>query len=400
MKRNFPDWLTAFVKYSSYTEAPPIMHFFGGISAIAGALRRKVWFDQVFFRWYPSFYIVFVAPPGIVAKSTTADVAMELLREVPGIKFGPDSVTWQSLVKTFSEANEAFEYNGEWHPMSPVNLVASEFGNLINFQDRDMINLFITLWDGRKRYEKETKMSGNDVVEAPWINVIACTTPHWIADNMSKITIGGGFTSRCIFIYADKKEKYAAYLEDSIPDRKALEQIRLNLIQDLEHISLNLVGPYRLMPDAKIWGKDWYERLWSQDYSSTGEDWKAGYIARKQTHLHKLAMVIAAANRDEMEIHLNDMHLANLMLEQTEMDAAKVFSKIGLSEEAVQATRLLDYINQKGEVPYEEAYRVVHAAFPNFKDFEGIITGLVRANYIQLLQRGNSFVIAPVNRGK
>lgn len=398
MKRNFDDWLKAFVQYSSYTEAPPLMHFFGGVSAIAGALRRKVWFDQVFFRWYPSFYIVFVAPPGIVAKSTTADVAMELLREVPGIKFGPDSVTWQSLVTTFSEANESFEYNGEWHPMSPVNLVASEFGNLINFTDREMINLFITLWDGRKRYEKETKMSGKDIVEAPWINLIACTTPHWIADNMSQITIGGGFTSRCIFIYADKKEKYVPYLDESVP--AGMAEFRRKLIQDLEHISIHIVGPYTMTPEAKSWGKEWYERLWKADYSEASEDWKNGYIARKQTHLHKLAMIISASQRDNTLIHLPDMELAEVMLLATEANASKVFAKIGLSEDASQTLRLLEYIRKRGAATYEEAYRIVHHMFPNAKDFEGIVAGLIRAGYIQMAQEGTSIVLRVVDKGK
>jgi hypothetical protein len=82
------------------------MYFWVGVSAIAGALRRKVWIDQAYFRWHPNMYIILVAPPGIVSKSTTASVAMRLLRRVPGIKFGPDVVTWQALVGAFAEATE------------------------------------------------------------------------------------------------------------------------------------------------------------------------------------------------------------------------------------------------------------------------------------------------------
>ena len=132
--RNFPNWLSAFLEYASHTEAPKIMHTWAGVSAIAGALRRKVWIDQYYYRWTPNFFVILVAPPGVVSKSTTADVAMSLLRDVPGIKFGPDVVTWQSLVTSFAAACESFEYDGDWHPMSAMTLVSSELGNLINIR--------------------------------------------------------------------------------------------------------------------------------------------------------------------------------------------------------------------------------------------------------------------------
>lgn len=133
MTRQFPDWLQAYLEYSSYTEAPKHMRFWCAVSAVAGALRRKVWIDQAYFKWYPNFYVVLVAPPGVVSKSTTASVAMQLLRAVPGVRFGPDIVTWPALVTGFAAAAEAFEYPaGVWNVMSSMTLESSEFGNLLN----------------------------------------------------------------------------------------------------------------------------------------------------------------------------------------------------------------------------------------------------------------------------
>ena len=210
--RNYADWLKAYLKYAEATEAPQHMHFWSGVSAVAGALRRKVWIDQAYFKWYPNFYIVLVAPPGIVSKSTTVGIAMDLLRKVPGIHFGPDVVTWQSLVERFASITEAFEYQSEYHPMSAMTLESSEFGNLLDPQDKGMIDLMVALWDGKQGgFEKSTKSSGNDVVENPWINLIACTTPSWINGNFPEYMIGGGFTSRTIFVYADQKAKFIAY---------------------------------------------------------------------------------------------------------------------------------------------------------------------------------------------
>src|SRR5881392_954145 len=135
MARNFSDWLEGFCDYAQFGEAPRNMYFWVGVSAIAGALRRKVWIDQAYFKWYPNFYIILVAPPGIVSKSTTAGLAMQLLRRVPGINFGPDVVTWQALVGSFQEASEMFPYGDDYLPMCALTIESSEFGNLLNPAD-------------------------------------------------------------------------------------------------------------------------------------------------------------------------------------------------------------------------------------------------------------------------
>lgn len=373
-------WLNEYVDYASVTEAPRLMHFFAGVSAVAGALRRKVWIDMRRFQWTPNFFIIFVAPPGVVSKSTTADIAMDLLKSIPGVKFGPDVVTWPALVSAFASAGESFLYGDEWLPMSALTLVASELGNLINPQDREMVNLYINLWDGRKSLEKVTKMSGSDMVEAPWINLLGCTTPHWIADNMPSATIGGGFTSRCIFVYAEKKERFVAYVDEAINGNDVLR--REALISDLEHIATSIIGPYTILDSARAWGREWYERVWTTRPEEIEDDRLDGYVARKQTHLHKLAIVLAASVRDERVIERDDLQLADRMLTSAEVDLSKVFARIGKTEDAMQAERFFQYIERRGDCPYEEAVRFAQAYFTDFRNFEGMLAGFMRSNTI------------------
>lgn len=386
MSRRLEDWLQSYVRYAGVTEAPRLMHYFAGVAAVAGALRRKVWIDMKRYQWTPSFYIVFVAPPGIVAKSTTADIAMDLLKRVPGVKFGPDVVTWPALVSAFASAGESFPYGDEWLPMSALTLVASELGNLVIPQDREMVNLYITLWDGRKTYEKVTKTSGNDSIEAPWINMLGCTTPHWIADNMPPATVGGGFTSRCIFIYAEKKEQFVAYVDEAI--RAEDDGEREALIHDLEHIALNLVGQYHLAPDARAWGREWYEDIWTNRPPEIEDTRLDGYVARKQTHLHKLAMVIAASARDELIILKEDLQMANTMLRRAEADLGKVFSRIGKTEDSTQAERFVAYVQKRGECNYADALKAVGDYFTDLRDFEGMLNMLLRAGTLTLITNG------------
>lgn len=368
------------------------MYFWVGVSAVAGALRRKVWIDQAYFRWYPNFYIVLVAPPGIVSKSTTASVAMRLLRRVPGVKFGPDVVTWQALVGAFAEATEMFKLGDDYLAMSAITIESSEFGNLLNPADKDMVDLLVSLWDGKQgAFEKRTKMSGNDKIENPWINLIACTTPAWIAGNFPEYMIGGGFTSRCIFVYAQDKYKYVAYPGLHVPDD--LKSTEDRLVQDLEHISLRICGEYKLSNEAVEWGEAWYQHHYTHRPQGLDDDRFGGYIARKQTHIHKLAMVLSAATKDRLVITADDLSVANKMVTDLEEDMPGVFGKIGRTDLSVQTERFISYVDRMKTVEVSEAYRFIHAYFPSYQEFEDVLQGCLRSNQIRMEQRGSKMML-------
>ncbi|MBV5322712.1 MAG: DUF3987 domain-containing protein [Ilumatobacteraceae bacterium] len=325
-----------------------------------------------------------------MAKSTTIDISTDLLKQVPGIKFGPNAITWQALVTAFAAASESFEYQSEWHPMSPLTLVASELGSLLNLQDKEMINLLIELWDGKRSYEKITKMSGNDVVEAPWINLQAGTTPHWIADNMPQAMIGGGLSSRCLFVYGDTKERYVAYVDEQVT--KGDDSFKQMLIQDLEQIAM-LTGPYTISPEARAWGKDWYKNFWETASSRMDDQMLEGYAARKQTHMHKVAMVLSASRGSSLRIESEDLQLANTMLEDLEQDMPRVFSRIGRTEDSMQAERFIEFVKRKGSVPYHDAYKMIHLYFPDFRDFEGILHGCLNSGQLRMVSTAQGMML-------
>jgi len=385
--RKCEDWLSSFITYASHGEAPKHVYFWVGAATLAGALRRRVWIDQAYFQWYPNLYVVLVAPPGIVSKSTTADIGMSLLRQVPNIRFGPAVITWQALVQSFAAAAEMFELNGEWLTMSPMTISSSEFGNLLNPHDKDMVDMLVNLWDG-KSFDKKTKMSGDDAVVNPWLNIVACTTPEWIAGSFPEYMIGGGFTSRCLFVYAEEKERYVAYPRLAVPPN--LKAQAADLVHDLEWVSTKIAGEYVLNKEALDWGEAWYERHYKVDAKGLEPSRYGGYVARKQTHMHKLAMILAASSRDELVITKDDLETAYGMVTTLEAEMPKVFDKIGMKNEAVHMERIEALVILKNAVPYSEVYKTFGRQFPRAGELEEVLTTLLRSGRIRLEQRDGS----------
>lgn len=392
--RIHPDWIKAFLQYSSYGEAPSKMYFWVAVSTIAGALRRRVWIDQKYFQWVTNCYVILVAPPGIVSKSTTASVGMNLLKEVPGITFGPDVVTWQKLVEDMAKAQElVYQPSTEQYlPMSCCTIASSEFGTLLNPQDREMVDVLVSLWDGQPgAFKKSTKTSGSDCIENPWINIIACTTPAWIAGNFPEYMIGGGFTSRCIWVYADKKRQEVAYPADHVPP--GFQKMREELIHDLEIIS-TLVGEYHLSPDATSFGEEWYSKHWRTKHEHLPTEQFGGYLARKQTHIHKLAMILSAAESDELLITRDKLQLAALMVDALEEDMPKVFDKIGRNPMTKALSDLCEVIAAFGRMPRQELYRRLSRQV-TWNDFGNLLQSAAEAGFVTISQVGNEFFVAP-----
>ncbi len=381
MARNHKNWLESYMKYSSFSEAPDKFHFWTGISMLAGAIRRRVFIHQGYFEWVPNFYIVFVAPPGIVSKSTTANIGVRLLKEVPNVKFGPNVVTWQALVKAFSEATEVIERaDGTLDPMSAMTIVASELGNLLNPQDREMVDMLVNLWDcHRGEITKVTKTMGDDRIQNPWVNMIGCTTPDWISGTFPEYMIGGGFTSRCIFVYGEDKRKLVAY-PGLVMDQETRDMAG-PLSEDLVHIS-NLEGEFKLTSEAVAWGEAWYTDHYDKNKHSISDSRMKGYLARKQTHMHKLAMILSLSQKDELVITEENLQLACTVLTAAEADMPKVFAHIGLTNETRAIEFLINLVRRVTKIDYEEAYRALSRSLTSTQ-FEEVAKSAIKTGYIR-----------------
>jgi hypothetical protein len=398
MPRLFGNWLKAYCNYTASSEAPLDFHFWTGVSTIAGALRRCVWIDQLLFKWTPNFYIIFVGPPGIVTKSTTLNIGFSLLRQVPGIHFGPDSMTWHGLAKKFTSAFEYRKFkNGSGVdvtiPMSPLTCSISELGTFLRPDDKGLVSFLTDVWDGKDRpFGHTTKDSGEITIENAWLNVIGATTPMWMQNNFPSSLLAEGIGSRVVFVYGDAKRHLTAYpsRQTTPQDYKAQEQ---SLLDDLKEIS-KLCGQYELTPEAYDWGETWYAKPRSPNATLASSRY-GGYLARKQTHLHKLAMILAAAQRDDLLITKDDLIDAEQILSTTELSMIRVFESVGVVDEARHLAEIVSFIRAFGWITYKDLYYNHCHNIMQEKDFKAAVRHAIDGGLIQVSTQSGIAGLAP-----
>lgn len=411
MPRVLANWLRAYSEYTKNSEAPGVFNFWTGVYAVAGAMRRNVWIDEIKFRWYPNFYIIFVSPPGVVTKSTTIGVGTDLLRKVEGVKMGPDSMTWQGLTRGLQDAHQLVpmqKMNGnaslekmlnmEYVPMSAISCEVSELGTFLDPRDTHLSSVLIDLWDGKdKPWERWLATKEDTKIENPWVNIIAATTPSWLRENFPEGMIGGGLTSRVIFVYAEKKSKLVPYISQVV-DEDVNKELRDALIHDLNEIG-ELRGRFQLSKEAVELGTEWYKDHWTNTPEHlTGENF-SGYIARKQTHIHKLAMVLTVAESDELTISAKTLQMSINFITGIEYDMNKVFESIGVNITSKHVNTILSYLRVYDKMTRQELWRYcIKTMSP--KEFNDAIDASVTAGYLMIRPDGTEawFQILPGGR--
>lgn len=382
------------MEYTKHLEAPDLFHLWVAIGTVAGALQRKVWIDQYHFQWTPNFFIILVAPPGVVSKSTSANIGIDLLRNVEGVHFGPDSVTWQALFDSFQEAATVVEGVGT---TSPLTVAASELGTFLDPSNRELVDVLNDMWDGKERpITRRTRGEGQSTIERPWLNLIGCTTPGWLEEHVPSVMFKGGFMSRTVFVYQEHKRFLTAYIKDKMGDHvHEYSVLRQHLINDLREIN-KINGEYVLSPAALDWGKSWYERHWKEK-NPYGLDRElfGPYFARKQTHIHKLAIVLAAAISDSRVLDVYHLEQAEKLVTSLEPNMNKVLGSIVDTTEVRQVSFFSKlFLMNGGPIPKQVAWRICMKQM-SLEDFNNVLRAAIAAGFIQERGDSNTLVLIP-----
>jgi hypothetical protein len=383
MARHYENWLDGYLDYTKDTEAPEAFHWWTGIATIASAMRRNVYIDMRSFEWVPNFYICLVGPAGLVTKSTSLRLGEKLLRGLgKTVKFGSQSGSWQAMAGEIAESASS-SWGG--YTTCSISYFVSEFGTFFDPTNREQIDFFVDAWDGQKTgFTRNTKSSGKMEIQCPCVNILAATTPTWIKENFSATMIGGGFASRLIFVRGHAKRKFIAY-PGLMPQADQFLEKQERLVTDLKHIS-KLEGIAKLSPEAVAWGENWYKDHYTKKRQFSGERFD-GFYARKQTHMHKLALIFSVAESDRLVIEERHLMMANDCLLLVERDLGGVIDNITGKQVATMHKReILSVITAEHEIGREEVYADLYQMMSG-ADFDKAIADLSKAGKIEMVQR-------------
>jgi hypothetical protein len=366
-------WLTAFDEWTlPRSEAPASMIHWAGIFAIAAVAKRKVWMPKELmgsYTIYPALYLLYVAEPGVVRKSTSVGYAEELLRDLGGLMNG-EKVVFAGDVTSHSKLISALADS----PDSSLVVMASEFSNLVTTSKEAMYEVLTRLFDNPKNYDWSTWAHGDKPIKDPVVNLFGATTPKWLSTQPPEHFLGGGFASRLLIVYEAKRRLDRLYYHDI--DHASLKEIGKRLVNDLNHIS-SIKGPFSHENRKTMdYCEDWYQAHVKKE---APDERMTDYFQRKHIHLHKLAMILSLAERDDRKITIGHWDGAVKLLEESETKIPKAFTSMGKNPMGNTMDQVLDWIAERPGISKQKILQRFYRDVQSLDQLSGVLAFLVAA---------------------
>lgn len=351
--RYLNNWLAAYLKYTDGTEPPTSYHTWTAIAMIAGALQRKVYLPWGHEKIYPNMFLVLVGPSGKCRKGTAMNIGKEIVKDV-NIPLVSESIIREALIKRMGDSVNNFTDpdDGDIKFHCSLMCMSDELSVFLGQHDVKFLADLTDWYDSRDEWKYETKNSGSDRIQGVCFTLLGATAPDWLCSILPDEAIGGGFTSRIIFIVEEDKRKIVSKPVYTDEHKKLKEA----LVKDLEKIH-TMCGAFQFHPKAETLYVKWYEQEEKKARAGNPaipDPRFAGYCDRRATHIRKLSMIVSAAKNDERIITEEDFEDARKLLEAAEIRMHKTFSGIGSASYSAVIEKILDYIIIRNKVKRSE----------------------------------------------
>lgn len=381
-KRSLSNWLKGYLEYTSGTESAKIFHQWVGLSMISCALRKKIHLSLGRLKIYPNMYVVLVAEPGRARKSQAIDFGLPFIRKIEEITVSADAITREALLQDLELcAFDSRMPDDSLFRHSSLNIISKEFESFLG-QRSDNTRMLVLLTDlfdcSEIPWRYRTKHSGTNTVSSVYLNLLGATTPASLASSLPSSAIGGGLTSRILFVWADEKEKKVAIPVETL---EAL-QLKRELDKDFFAIS-QMAGTYIFSNSARDYWIDWYETYEDLDTSRLCTDPSFnGWYSRKPMYILKVAMLCAAAESNSLDLLPAHLTQAIKYIESIEYNMGNAFKAVGRSLVTAEVDLVMNTIRENKEISEHQLMQDVWRDLDAAK-FDNVIQTVIRTGRVK-----------------
>lgn len=384
-ERECGDWIEEYLKYVEHTEPPISYHRWVALGCIAAALQRRVYMDWGMERIYPNLYIILLGPAAQTRKSTALRVGEEIVKDINIPTIGQDNSA-EAVIREIKKSSTNFNDGTIIRMQSAVVCFASELAVFLGRQDADF-QAYLTDWyDSPSEWTRTTKHQGVDDISGLCFNLIGAMAPDWIPHVFTPESIGGGFTSRIVFVSEQRKAKTIANPNKSPPSNGR----RGHLVADLQRIN-NMHGAFTLSLEAEKFYEDWYERddarLQGGTYAVADRAFHT-YCGRRPTLLRKISVCISASRSSCMVVDLVDIQQALSMMEEAEAKMPGTFASVGRSAQSAQTAIFVNMLKDKKILKKSEFLQGMYQDM-SVDEFDGVEKTVDAARLIKIIRLEN-----------
>ena len=293
--RLLSSWLEGFEQYTAALPSPQLFRKWAAVSTISAALERKVWVTPFDFPLYPNTYVVLVGPAG-AGKTIVTSQVQRFLRELSDHHVASSSLTKAALMDELNLAVRRIIRIGETPSFIEFNflsIIANELGTLIPAYEPDFMNVLTDIYDGLGYSERRRGTKNEFNLPNAQFNLIAATTPSYLAATLPVGAWDQGFLSRTILVFSGESSVRPLFQSEGLD-----LTLRDNLIADLKEIA-KLFGRVSFTPEAASIISEWHMKKGPP----TPEHPKlVSYNTRRTTHLMKLCMIVCASEGDTLTV--------------------------------------------------------------------------------------------------
>jgi len=386
------DWISDFVASTSHLTSPEIFRVWGAITALSGAMERKVWVRTKGSNLYPNLYVVLVANPGI-GKTEITHRIQTYWKDVPDLHVAHSSITKAALVDSLNEGLRSVVRPNEVPAVSIFNsllVAANELGVLLPTYDYEFMNVLTDLYDCKNYSEKRRTNKLVIEIDNPHMTILAACTPAYLMSVLPEGAWDQGFLSRTLLIYSGDMVLNSLFLEESED-----QESRKELTERLKEIS-KFYGKLSFTLDAK-------EAL--DTFYLSGGDPKPDhpklfhYNTRRIVHILKLSMIASLSESLEGTITLDHVQRALDWLMQAEFYMPDIFKAMSSGGPGQLIEECWHFVfsaySKSGKSPVPEA-RVINFLGQRTPahNVQQVLTVMQSAGLLrrQLTEKGNAYV--------